>query len=514
MIHPTNSTTNPIRHNHRRSVGVFPNRHAAEQALYELRDSGFPMDRVSVVTREGGRTDEIAGAEVSDRVGNKADEGATVGALSGGALGGLTGLLVGLGTLAIPGVGPIMLAGATATALATTLAGGAIGAVTGGLLGALIGLGIPEDRARVYHDRIAQGGYLVIVDGTDAEIARAETILHRRGIEDYGVYAAPEHSSATDPTIATTPVAPVATAPTYSTSADTPAGAAFGKCYAVGFFPHLHDAEHAITDLRSIGFPLSQVSLVAENFQRRVHLPGIDLRDRFEAMRLGIPTEQAHFYNDRITRGEYMVIVEGTADEIDRAASILTRCGIQEWRIYDPTAISSTAATSATPSDLTVSSNYDQQAVGFFADQGAAEQAIADLRNAGFSLSQIALVAQGATQRKSVSGVTLLDRLDNTRFGFPDERVRFFHNRLAQGGYLLIVQGSAEQLRQAEIILHRRGIQEWGVYTATHVSRTDRSVDSTERYTAPDSEPSDRTPRVESVSPHVTIIDRRDETRL
>ncbi|BDI16740.1 hypothetical protein ANSO36C_25420 [Nostoc cf. commune SO-36] len=61
----------------------------------------------------------------------------------------MTGLLVGLGTLAIPGVGPVLAGGAVATALATTLAGGAIGAAAGGIVGALVGLGIPEDIARV-----------------------------------------------------------------------------------------------------------------------------------------------------------------------------------------------------------------------------------------------------------------------------------------------------------------------------------------------------------------------------
>jgi hypothetical protein len=34
----------------------------------------------------------------------------------------------------------------------------------------------------------------------------------------------------------------------------------------VGFFPNLENAEYAITNLRSIGFPLNQVSLVAHNF--------------------------------------------------------------------------------------------------------------------------------------------------------------------------------------------------------------------------------------------------------
>lgn len=176
----------------KRAVGVFPTRAEAESALTELRDSGFPMDRVSVVAKDGDRTDDIAGVETTDRIGNKADEGATKGALTGGALGGLTGLLVGLGALAIPGIGPVMLAGATATAIATTLSGTAIGAAAGGLIGALIGLGIPEERARVYNERVGRGEYLVMVEGSQDDVHRAEAILSRRGIQEWGIYNMPE----------------------------------------------------------------------------------------------------------------------------------------------------------------------------------------------------------------------------------------------------------------------------------------------------------------------------------
>lgn len=179
---------------HRRAVGTFSNRRDTEQALHELKNSGFSMDRVSVIAKDADHKDDIAGTQVTERVGNKADEGATTGAVTGGTLGGVAGLLVGLGTLAIPGIGPIMLAGATATTLATTLAGAGIGAAAGGLLGALIGLGIPEERAKVYHQRVERGHYLVMVEGTDAEIARAEQIFHRYGIEEFGVYDYPnEH---------------------------------------------------------------------------------------------------------------------------------------------------------------------------------------------------------------------------------------------------------------------------------------------------------------------------------
>ncbi|MFB2836761.1 general stress protein [Floridanema evergladense] len=177
--------------NHRRAVGVFSNYRAAEMALQDLKNSGFPMDRVSIIAKDVDRNNRIADAEVrdvSDARGNKADEGAATGAIAGGTLGGLTGLLVGLGALAIPGIGPVMLAGATATAIATTLSGTAIGAAAGGLLGALIGLGIPEERARVYNERVSRGEYLVIVDGDSDEIARAEAILRRHNIEEWGIY--------------------------------------------------------------------------------------------------------------------------------------------------------------------------------------------------------------------------------------------------------------------------------------------------------------------------------------
>ncbi|RAM51622.1 MAG: DUF1269 domain-containing protein [Hapalosiphonaceae cyanobacterium JJU2] len=177
---------------HQRAVGVFSNRNVAEHALTELRDAGFNMNKISVIVKDSDRTGDVAGVDTQKGVGNKADEGAAAGAVTGGILGGLTGLLVGLGTLAIPGVGPILLAGELATTLATTAAGAGIGAAAGGLLGALVGLGIPEERARVYNERVSRGDYLIMVEGTEAEIRRAESILRNRGIEEFGIYNAPD----------------------------------------------------------------------------------------------------------------------------------------------------------------------------------------------------------------------------------------------------------------------------------------------------------------------------------
>ncbi len=183
----------------RRAVGTFANYRDAEMALRELQSSGFSMDRVSIVGRDMEHHGDVAGVDMGDRISGsgkhvaedtRADEGAKTGAAAGGALGGLTGLLVGLGALAIPGIGPVMAGGALATALATTVAGGAIGAAAGGLVGGLVGLGIPEEQARMYSDRVSHGEYLVMVEGSEDEIRRAESVLRSRGIQNWGVYDA------------------------------------------------------------------------------------------------------------------------------------------------------------------------------------------------------------------------------------------------------------------------------------------------------------------------------------
>lgn len=182
---------NHILNKHKRAVGVFSNIRSAEYALTELRDAGFPMKNVSVIAKDTERTGEVAGVETHKGFGNKADEGAAAGAVTGTILGGMTGLVVGLGSLAFPGVGAVILAGEIITTIAAATAGAGIGAAAGGFLGALLGLGIPEEQAQVYNERVTRGDYLVIIDGTEAEICHAENILRNRGVEEFGIYNAP-----------------------------------------------------------------------------------------------------------------------------------------------------------------------------------------------------------------------------------------------------------------------------------------------------------------------------------
>lgn len=176
--------------NNQRAVGVFQNREDAENVIRAFKDADFDMDRISLLARN---VENVEGAEeITDHEGNEAKEGAGAGATAGTVLGGVGGFLVGVGLLAVPGVGPILAAGTEISAVASTLAGAGIGAATGGIVGALVGLGIPEEKAKVYNDRIKAGDYLLMISGTEDQVNRAQSIMHQHHVEDFEVFNAPD----------------------------------------------------------------------------------------------------------------------------------------------------------------------------------------------------------------------------------------------------------------------------------------------------------------------------------
>ena len=156
--------------------GIYRTVGDAERAVNNLMSAGYGSDDISVLMPDSKSTRQFAHEKNT-----KAPEGTTTGAATGGVIGGTLGLLAGIGTLAIPGVGPLIAAGPIMSALAGLGVGGAVG----GLIGAMVGMGIPEYEAKRYEGWVKEGGVLLSVHcDTSNEIKRAKEILKSTGAQD------------------------------------------------------------------------------------------------------------------------------------------------------------------------------------------------------------------------------------------------------------------------------------------------------------------------------------------
>jgi len=165
-----------------RTIGRLYDRYDTALAVVrDLEAAGVPFGDITLLANaerergfvpNTGSEGEVAPADVGS-----GGAGAVVGTI----LGGGAGLLAGIGSLAIPGLGPVVAAGW----LVATLTGAGIGAAGGGLIGALTGSGVGENEATVYAEGVRRGGTLVSVRAEESELHLAETVFARYGADDW-----------------------------------------------------------------------------------------------------------------------------------------------------------------------------------------------------------------------------------------------------------------------------------------------------------------------------------------
>ncbi|HEX8923714.1 MAG TPA: general stress protein [Patescibacteria group bacterium] len=162
-------------------LAVFSNRDNADSAVTELQTQGFNPKDISVIMRNPDDSQKV----VTTQGGSKMAEGSFAGATTGGLVGALAGLLVGVGAIIIPGIGGILIGGPIAAALgltgaaATTISGAVTGVLAGGLVGALASLGLPENEARIYENKIREGAVLIAVPVTNEQSQTAVASLQK-----------------------------------------------------------------------------------------------------------------------------------------------------------------------------------------------------------------------------------------------------------------------------------------------------------------------------------------------
>ncbi|MHB8900958.1 MAG: hypothetical protein ACYC6Y_19600 [Thermoguttaceae bacterium] len=169
-------------------VGVFEDRRMAQEAIQDLKRSGFSDDLVGVASRD--IEDAKARRADQDDDNSGAAEGAAIGAATGAGVGGLWGIAIAAGLL--PAIGPVIAGGI----LASVLASAGLAAAVGGIAGALTGLGVPEDEAKYYEGEFQSGRTVVTVKAGD-RFTEAASILQRHGAYDMHNRYASSGSSAT-----------------------------------------------------------------------------------------------------------------------------------------------------------------------------------------------------------------------------------------------------------------------------------------------------------------------------
>src|SRR5271155_4873783 len=151
-------------------VAVYPTHTEADQAVKELQRGGVDMQKLSIVGK-GYHTDEHAVGyyNAGDRMKYWGENGAF--------WGGFWGLLFGAAFFAIPGIGPVLVAGPRVAWVVSALEGAV---VVGGLsaIGAgLIGIGIPKDSVVQYETALKTNQYLLVVRDSADQVARAKQII-------------------------------------------------------------------------------------------------------------------------------------------------------------------------------------------------------------------------------------------------------------------------------------------------------------------------------------------------
>jgi hypothetical protein len=155
-------------------VAVFLNAEQAHRAAAELEERGWKPSQVSLIARSDHHEIDATGPL---RQGDRMEKSAAAGATAGAALG----LLAGSALLIVPGIGPVVFAGA--------LASGITGGLVGGIVGAMSGWGIKEDRLKKYEHEIREGKAVIALTGNPRELADGEALLRELDAERVTLHA-------------------------------------------------------------------------------------------------------------------------------------------------------------------------------------------------------------------------------------------------------------------------------------------------------------------------------------
>ena len=165
-------------------VAVYDTHEQAEMAIMALQHSGVDMKSLSIAGKNTHTDEHVVGYY---NTGDRMKYWGSIGAFWGG----LWGLLFGSAAFAIPGLGPVVVAGPLVGWIVSGLEGALTVGGVSAIGAAIVSIGIPKDSVIKYDTALKTDKYLLIVHGSRNAVYSARLILGRTDCGACGVHNQP-----------------------------------------------------------------------------------------------------------------------------------------------------------------------------------------------------------------------------------------------------------------------------------------------------------------------------------
>ena len=170
-------------------VAIYDTHVQAEEAVKSLQKAGIDMKKLSIVGKDYHSEEDVTGYY---NIGDRMKYWGKLGAIWGG----FWGLLFGAAFFAIPGIGPVLVAGPLVAwiiaALEDAVVVGGLSAIGAGLFS----IGIPKDSVLRYESALKADKFFLLAHGTAAEVAKAKDIIQTTRPAEVAVHGAESEVSA------------------------------------------------------------------------------------------------------------------------------------------------------------------------------------------------------------------------------------------------------------------------------------------------------------------------------
>jgi len=162
-------------------VAIYETHEQAEHAIKELQEAGVDMKSLSIASKNTHTDEHVVGYY---NTGDRMKYWGKVGAFWGG----FWGLLFGSAAFAIPGLGPILVAGPLVGWIIAGLEGAVVVGGVSAVGAGLVSIGIPKDSVLEYDVALKTDKFLLVVHGSPDEVDKARTIIHLTAPSSYAVH--------------------------------------------------------------------------------------------------------------------------------------------------------------------------------------------------------------------------------------------------------------------------------------------------------------------------------------